>query len=259
MANRIFCVEVGGTFTDWVLVENGRVTKNGKVLSTPEEPAAAVMNALRGGVEDPAGLSAVIHGSTVATNAVLERKGAVTGLMTTRGFRDVLQIQRQSKSRLFDLFYRQPDPLVPRDRIVEVSERIGPRGEVWRPLELEDLAQRLGELVEHGTESMAVCLLHSYANPTHELALSRYLEERYPRLYVTLSSEVLPRFREYERMSTCTISAYVKPRVDRYLGELESSLSEAGFEGHLSIVQANGGSIPASEARRHAAKMILSG
>ena len=260
MAKQVFCVEVGGTFTDWVLVENDRVAKTGKVLSTPDEPSQGVMNAVKDGLAALADVSAVIHGSTVATNAVLERKGAVTGLLTTKGFRDVLQIQRQSKTKLFDLFYRQPEPLVTRDRIIEVTERMGPHGEVWHALALDDLPDRLHQLVEEGgTESLAICLLHSYANPEHELQLARYLEDHFPDLYVTLSSEVLPRFREYERMSTCTISAYVKPRVDRYVADLEHSLHQAGFAGHMSIVQANGGTIPASEARRHAAKMILSG
>ena len=260
MAKQNFYVEVGGTFTDWVLVENDRVTKTGKVLSTPDKPAKGVMNSVKDGLATLEGVSAVVHGSTVATNAVLERKGAVTGLLTTKGFRDVLQIQRQSKTRLFDLFYRQPEPLVLRDRIIEVSERMGPHGEVRQQLALDGLTDQLYQLVEEGgTESVAVCLLHSYANPEHELQLARYLEDHFPRLYVTLSSEVLPRFREYERMSTCTISAYVKPRVDRYVANLEHSLHQAGFTGHLSIVQANGGTIPASEARRHAAKMILSG
>jgi N-methylhydantoinase A len=260
MAEKIFSVEVGGTFTDWVVVEDGGVVATGKVPSTPTEPAVGVMRAASEALDNLGSVTSVIHGSTGATNAVLERKGAVTAVLTTQGFRDVLQIQRQSKTRLFDLFYRQPEPLVPRDRVIEVHERIGPRGEVWHQLELTGLSDRVRELItESGLESVAICLLHSYANADHERKLARFLEDHFPDLQLTLSSEVLPRFREYERVSTCTIGAYLKPRVARYIADLERSLQQARFGGKLSIVQANGGIIPATDAREHAAKMILSG
>ncbi|UCH26215.1 MAG: hydantoinase/oxoprolinase family protein, partial [Trueperaceae bacterium] len=260
MAEKIFSVEVGGTFTDWIVVENGRVVATGKVPSTPAAPATGVMRAAAEALDNLDSVTALIHGSTVATNAVLERNGAVTAVLTTQGFRDVLQIQRQSKTRLFDLFYRQPEPLVPRDRIIEVLERIGPRGEVWHQLELAGLGDRIRELIlKSGLESVAICLLHSYANAEHERKLAHFLEDRFPDLQLTLSSELIPRFREYERVSTCTIDAYLKPRVARYIADLETSLQRTRFAGKLSIVQANGGIIPATEAREHAAKMILSG
>ena len=254
-----FCVEVGGTFTDWLLVAGRQVVGRGKVLSTPKQPAQGVMQAFAEALVSGDRVAAIIHGSTVATNAVLERKGAATSLITTEGFRDLLDIQRQTRTRLFDLFYRHPEPLIRRDRILEVAERLAPGGEVRRPLELAGLEGRLERQLECGVESVAICLLHSYANPGHERALAEQLRSRFPDLYLTLSSEVLPRFREYERASTTVISAYLKPQVDRYVRALERSLEEGGFAGNLAIMQANGGTVPASEVRRHAARMVLSG
>ena len=253
-------VEVGGTFTDWVLTEGSRIVRVGKVLSTPAHPDVGVMNALEEAGVGLDQLSALVHGSTIATNVVIERKGAVTALVTTTGFRDVLAIQRQAKQRLFDLFYKHPEPLVPRHRVLEVTEKVAPDGSIRQPLALDGLLETLDRLIrEDGVQSVAVCLLHAYANPTHEEAVERALAERFPGLHVSLSSDVLPRFREYERASTVVMSAYTKPVVDRYLGHLERRLSDGGFTGHLNIIQANGGSVPAPAIRRHAVKMILSG
>ncbi len=253
-------VEVGGTFTDWVLTEGSRIVRVGKVLSTPAHPDVGVMNALEEAGVGLDQLSALVHGSTIATNVVIERKGAVTALVTTSGFRDVLAIQRQAKQRLFDLFYKHPEPLVPRHRVLEVTEKVAPDGSIRQPLALDGLLETLDRLIrEDGVQSVAVCLLHAYANPTHEEAVERALAERFPGLHVSLSSDVLPRFREYERTSTVVMSAYTKPVVDRYLGRLEQRLADGGFTGHLNIIQANGGSVPAPAIRRHAVKMILSG
>ncbi len=253
-------VEVGGTFTDWVLTEGSRIVRVGKVLSTPAHPDVGVMNALEEAGVGLDQLSALVHGSTIATNVVIERKGAVTALVTTTGFRDVLAIQRQAKQRLFDLFYKHPEPLVPRHRVLEVTEKVAPDGSIRQPLALDGLLETLDRLIrEDGVQSVAVCLLHAYANPAHEEALERALADRFPHLHVSLSSDVLPRFREYERTSTVVMSAYTKPVVDRYLGRLEQRLADGGFTGHLNIIQANGGSVPAPAIRRHAVKMILSG
>jgi N-methylhydantoinase A len=253
-------VETGGTFTDWVLSRGGRVEATGKVMSTPAEPERAVLAAVAECGVPPATLGALIHGSTVVTNAVLEHKGARTCLLTTKGFRDVLLIQRQAKTRLFDLFYRQPEPLVSRDHIVEVDERIAPDGSVRRPLRdfgFVDEVRRLA--AEEGIQSIAICLLHAYANPAHEIAVEEALIAAQPGMAVSRSSDVLPQFREYERTSTCVISAYAKPVMDGYLSRLEDGLRARGFAGPVTIVQANGGTIPARAIRRHAAKMILSG
>lgn len=253
-------VEVGGTFTDWVVTQGERVLRVGKVLSTPSRPAVGVMNALSDAGVPLVDLDALVHGSTIATNIVVERKGAVTALITTAGFRDVIAIQRQAKQRLFDLFYKHPEPLVPRHRVLEVAEKIAPDGSIRQPLALDGVMDRLERLIrDDGVQSVAVCLLHAYANPVHEIAIERAMAARFPGLHVSLASDVLPRFREYERTSTVAMSAYTKPVVDSYLGHLEHQLAESGFQGHLSIIQANGGSVPARAIRRHAVKMILSG
>jgi N-methylhydantoinase A len=253
-------VEVGGTFTDWVVTRGAEIVRVGKVVSTPGHPDIGVMNALADAGVSLKDLGTLVHGSTVATNVVLERKGAATALITTEGFRDVLAIQRQAKQRLFDLFYKHPEPLVSRDRILEVREKIAPDGTVRTPIALDGIVDDIQRLAaEHGVRSIAVSLLHSYANPAHEEAIERALSERVQDLSVSLSSDVLPRFREYERTSTVVMSAYTRPIVDRYLGGLERRLAEGGFQGHLNIIQANGGSVPAAAIRRHAIKMILSG
>ena len=253
-------VEVGGTFTDWVVTQGSRVVRVGKVLSTPARPEVGVMNALEEAGVRLDQLSTLVHGSTIATNVVVERKGAATALITTAGFRDVIAIQRQAKQRLFDLFYKHPEPLVPRHRVLEVTEKIAPDGALREPLAIDGLVDRLDRLIrEDRVQSVAVCLLHSYANPVHEEAIERALAERFPGLHISLSSDVLPRFREYERTSTVVMSAYTKPVVDRYLGHLEQRLADEGFAGHFNIIQANGGSVPAPAIRRHAVKMILSG
>jgi N-methylhydantoinase A len=260
VGKRKFCVEVGGTFTDWVLVDGDAIVATGKVPSTPSEPALGVLTAAQEALVPLDTVEAIMHGSTVATNAVLERTGATTALLVTEGFRDVLDIQRQTKSKLFDLFYRHPGPLVPRDRIIEVRERVGPGGDTRVPLDLEGVADAVeGVVARDGVTSVAICCLHSYANPEHEERLERHLEERFPDLSVSRSSSVLPRFREYERMSTTVISAYLRPKVDGYVKHLDAAFTEAGFAGHLSIMQANGGTVPADHVRRHAARMVLSG
>jgi N-methylhydantoinase A len=253
-------IETGGTFTDWVLSRGGRVEATGKVMSTPAEPERAVLAAVAECGVPLSEIAALIHGSTVVTNAVLEHKGARTCLVTTKGFRDVLLIQRQAKTRLFDLFYRQPEPLVSRDHILEVDERMAPDGSVRRPLTDFGFVEQVRRLVaDDGIQSVAICLLHAYANAAHELAIEKALAAALPGVAVTRSSDVLPQFREYERTSTCVISAYAKPVIDRYLARLEQELRARAFAGPLTIVQANGGTVPAGAIRRHAAKMILSG
>ena len=253
-------IETGGTFTDWVLSRGDRIEATGKVMSTPAEPERAVLAAVAECGVSPSQIAALIHGSTVVTNAVLEHKGARTCLVTTKGFRDVLLIQRQAKTRLFDLFYRQPEPLVSRDLIIEADERMGPEGEVRQPLTDFSFVDEVRRLVRAAQiQSVAISFLHAYANPAHEIAAEDALVAALPGVAVTRSSDVLPQFREYERTSTCVISAYAKPVVDRYLARLEDRLRDGGFRGPVTIVQANGGTIPARAIRRHAAKMILSG
>jgi N-methylhydantoinase A len=254
-------VEVGGTFTDMMVMSDkaGIVTK-GKVLSTPKNPEKGVLDAVKLSEIDVERLATFVHGFTIATNAVLERKGARTCLLTTKGFKDVIFIQRQSRKKLYDLSYRHPQPLVDKDMVLEVSERVRADGTIELPLDEKELIRGLEAFISSKKpSSLAVCLLHSYKNPDHEILIKRMIAERFPDLYVTCSSEILPEFREYERASTCIISAYEKPIVERYLRRLENSLEEEGFQGNFFIFQSNGGIIPAEAAREQAVRTILSG
>lgn len=245
-------VDTGGTFTDLVVFTEAAIRVH-KVLSTPDDPARAILTGLRDlGVADT--LAALVHGSTVATNAVLEHKGVCTGLITTAGFRDVLAIGRQTRPKLYDLRVQKEPPLVPRDRRVEVVERLNERGEVLIPLDERSLARALQELQAAGVEAIAICLLFSFANPTHERIVAE--AARRTGVYVSASCEVLPEFREYERTSTVVLNAYVGPLIDRYLGRLEEALPDSAV---LRIMQSNGGSISSEMARREAARTLLSG
>jgi N-methylhydantoinase A len=252
MAKSVVGVDTGGTFTDFVVSDDG-VLRVHKVLSTPGNPAEAILRGLRElHVGDD--LAALVHGSTVATNAVLERKGVRTGLITTAGFRDVLEIGRQTRPKLYALRVEREPPLVPRDLRVEVRERLDERGAVLTPLDPDSIDEAIAVLKLAEVDSVAVCLLFSFANPAHEQAV--VAAARAAGFHVSASSEVLPEFREYERTSTVVLNAYVAPIMDRYLGELERSLPG---EAPLRIMQSNGGSISAATARREAARTLLSG
>ncbi len=252
MANVVVGVDTGGTFTDFVLLEDGELRVH-KVLSTPSDPANAILQGLSDlGVG--ADLAALVHGSTVATNAVLERKGVKTGLITTEGFRDVLEIGRQTRPKLYAIRVEREPTLVPRDLRVEVTERLDELGDVLIPLDDDTVDEAISALSRAGVESVAVCLLFSFANPDHERRVA--LAARGAGFHVSASSEVLPEFREYERTSTVVLNAYVAPIMDRYLGRLEQSLPG---DATLRIMQSNGGSISAATARQEAARTLLSG
>jgi N-methylhydantoinase A len=242
-------VDAGGTFTDFVVVRDDGRLESFKLRSNPASPASVILAGLeRIGI--PAGSSApktdVVHGSTVATNALLERKGARTAFVTTRGFEDLIAIGRQNRPELYNLTPAPARPLVPRELCFGVDERILFDGSVERPLRIEDLRARLA-----GAESIAICLLHSYRNDAHERALLDALRDF---AYVCASCDVSPEFREFERASTTVINASVGPLMDRYLEELES-----GSPYPVAIMQSNGGFLTAAEARRNAVRTILSG
>ncbi|WP_322480980.1 hydantoinase/oxoprolinase family protein, partial [Thermogemmatispora sp.] len=245
-------VDTGGTFTDLVLFQEGRLRVH-KVFSTPHDPSQAILEGLQELGALPR-LRTLVHGSTVATNAVLEGKGARTGLITTAGFRDVLEIGRQTRPSLYNLRVQKVPPLVPRERRVEVVERLNERGEVLVPLDEGSLEEALTRLEREQVEAVAVVLLFSFANPAHERRVAEAARQR--GWYVSASAEVLPEFREYERTSTLVLNAYVGPLIDRYLGQLEQALP-AGTG--LRIMQSNGGSISSAMARREAARTLLSG
>jgi N-methylhydantoinase A len=257
-------VDVGGTFTDLVAFEEAtgaiRVTK---VPSTPRAPAQGVLNGLRKlqrvlGVA-PETIEFFIHGTTVATNALIERKGVRAALVVTEGFRDVLHIGRQTRPRLYDFFARRPDPLIPRHLRYEVPERVLATGEVLRPLEEAAVRAVAREIAAQGVEAVAVCLLHAYANPRHERRVRDLLHAALPGVKVTLSSEVLPEFKEYERMSTTVINAYVMPIVERYLRQIEAGLQGLGVGAGLNVMQSNGGVMTAETASRKSVHTVLSG
>lgn len=245
-------IDTGGTFTDIVLFQEGNLRVH-KVLSTPNDPSQAILDGLNQLIAMEH-LEVLVHGSTVATNAVLERKGVLTGLITTAGFRDVLEIGRQTRPKLYDLRVQNVPPLVPRSRRVGVVERLNERGEVMIPLDENSLKAALQELQKAGVEAVAISLLFSFANPEHEQKVAEATRDI--GVYVSASYEVLPEFREYERTSTVVLNAYVGPLIERYLTRLEKALPK---EAVLRIMQSNGGSISSAMARSEAARTLLSG
>jgi N-methylhydantoinase A len=256
-------VDIGGTFTDVVLLgEDGSVLTR-KLLTTPDDYGRAVVDGVRGLLEqgglDASGLREIVHGTTVATNAVVELSGAPTGLITTRGFRDVLEIRRIRSPELYNLFYRKPPPLVPRRHRLEVDERIDHTGAVVRPLDLDATERALERLVADGITSVAVCFLNSYANPAHEQAVGELARRRFPALELSLSSDVLPEIREYERTSTAVINAYLKPVMRSYLRALAAELSRATIRAPLLIMQSNGGIMTAEAAEERPIHIVESG
>jgi N-methylhydantoinase A len=252
-------IEIGGTFTDLVCTgpDGVRVLK---VPSTPARPDEAAFHALEAAGIAPADIAEFVHGSTVATNAVLERRGARLALLVTEGFRDVLLLGRQDKQRLFDLRYVKPTPLIERADSLEVPERMLADGSALRPFDAEGFAPRLEALLARGgIGGVAICLVNAYANPAHERALADLVGRLAPGLPVTCSHEVSQEFREYERASTTALSAYVQPVLDAYLGRMEARLREGGFRGAFSVMQSNGGRVPAEAMRRNAASALVSG
>ena len=255
-------VDIGGTFTDIVFLgEDGqRLTK--KVSSTVDNYAAAIVAGIEALIRER-GLDAeiieLLHGTTVASNAILELKGARTGLITTRGFRDVLEIRTLRMPRLYDLSWTKPPPLVERRLRVEVDERINVRGEIERPLSEADAARAIEKLVGEGVEAIAVCLIHSYANPVHEELIKRVAERIAPSVTLCISAEVLPEIKEYERTSTTVINAYVRPIVEKYLSRLIAELQGIGIGAPLLLMQSNGGLTTAKAAALTPMNIIESG
>lgn len=245
-------IDIGGTFTDFVIFSSSdQSLKRFKIPSTPADPAQAVLQGLS---QLPQHLSRhIVHGSTVATNAILERKGARAALITTEGFQDILQIGRQDRPALYDLFPAIPDPLVPREWCLEMSERLDVEGNVVNPLGKAGLEPIVEYLKRHAIQSVAVSFLFSFVNPSHERWVTERLREE--GFFVTASSELLPEFREYERTSTTVVNAYVSPILDAYLGRLEQEMNPAEFH----ILQSNGGRISVAQARGHGVRSILSG
>src|SRR5262249_1717188 len=260
-------IDVGGTFTDLVAIDGAGRTVFAKSLSTPEDQSIGVMSGLQELArrlvmplaEMLAATTRLVHGTTVATNALLERKGARVALLTTAGHRDVLEMREGLKPNRYDLRTPPPEPLVPRELRFGVRERLKPNGEVLIPLDHASLDEAIVAIRQSGATSVAICFLHAYRNPEHEIATAGRLERELAGVSLSLSSEVLPQIKEYERVSTTVVNAYVGPIVRRYLGRLEKCLQEAGFKGGLFVILSHGGIAPVEEASRLAAATVLSG
>jgi N-methylhydantoinase A len=260
-------VDVGGTYTDLVATDETGRTIFAKSPSTPADQSIGVMAGLeelarRLGVTRAEMLAATdrfVHGTTVATNALLERKGAKVALLTTEGHRDVVEMREGLKPDRYDLRSPPPEPLVPRERRLGVHERLKADGSAAIPLDAASLGEAIAAVKQSGATSVAVCFLHSYLNPIHELAAVERLTKELPDVGISRSSDVLPQIKEYERVSTTIVNAYVAPIVRRYLQNLERRLKEAGFNGTLFVVLSHGGMAPVEEASRLAAGTVLSG
>ena len=258
-------VDVGGTFTDVVCRAAGRPVMAMKVPTTRKDPSRAIMTAIRQMTENwdiPADrITRFVHGTTVATNAVLERRGPKIGLLTTRGFKDVLEIGRQMRQQMYDVVLRPETPvfLAPGALRKEANERLAADGEVIVPLDEASVEQASAELVAAGVEAVAICFLHSFLNPAHERRAGEIIRTAHPGLYVSLSSEVDPAFREYERTVVTAFDAYIKPVIDRYLANLEVGLKTAGVSAPLQVMQSRGGVAISSVARERPVRLFLSG
>src|SRR3990172_5261894 len=257
-------VDIGGTFTDLVWADEATgAVRVGKVLTTPKDPAQAVEQGIVALLQDagsaPASVRTLIHGTTLATNALIERKGARTGLLTTAGFRDALEIGREGRDDMYDLFIDQPTPLLPRPLRLEVPERLLPDGSVLRPLDEEGARAAIAALMAEGVEAIAISLLHAYRNPAHERALAALVARIAPGLPVSRSSEVLPHIREFERTSTTVANVYVMPLMARYLDDLERKLADMGIPGRFYIMLSSGGIATPETAKRLPIRLVESG
>ena len=256
---KILGIDIGGTFTDIVALDKGLGSlRIGKVSTTCQDASLGVISGL-----DELNLSypeveLVIHGTTAATNAVLERKGARCGLITTRGFRDILELRRRDRPHLYGLTGSY-EPLIPRNRRCEASERISAEGEVLLPLQTTEVIEAAQHLVAAGVEALVISFLNAYVNPSHELQAKALLKERWPDLYTVASCEILPVLREFERTSTAVVNAYVQPVVSRYLIKLQERLTERGYAKDILVMQSNGGMMSVEGAREFPVNTILSG
>ena len=256
--------DIGGTFTDFVLRNNAtQKTCFLKVTSTPSNPEIAVLSGLKQILKEantaPKCVGTVLHATTIATNAILERKGASTALITTKGFRDVLLIGRQKRYETYDLYINKPEPLVQRKHIIEVTERTDFDGSISTSIDPRSLDIAIEKLIELKSDAVAISLINSYANPSNEQVIKDAILRKAPHLSVSVSSEISPKFREYERTNTAVSNAYVQPILDRYIGQLESALTTEGFKNDLFVMQSNGGLVSTKIARKYPIRVVESG
>ncbi len=264
MAEYALGIDIGGTFTDIVVYDQSHaVSFSHKELTTPDAPHLGVIAGIRRLFEAEhlayRDVARMVHATTLFTNAVVERKGAPTGLITTEGFRDTLEMGRERKYELYDLFIEFPEPLVRRRLRLEVPERIGPDGSIERPLDETALIERTRELAEQGVQSLAVVFLHAYANPVHERRARELIEHEFPQLFVSLSYDVSPQIREYERTSTTVVNAYIKVLAESYLELLTTEVAKLGIKAPLFMMLSNGGLTNIGEAKRVPVELLESG
>jgi N-methylhydantoinase A len=255
--------DIGGTFTDIVISRDDGELVIAKVPSTPPDFANGLVHGVQTGLRAIRGnseiISEILHGCTVATNAILEHRGARTALFTTRGFRDVLELRRIRVPRLYDPLYEKPRPLVPRELRFEVDERVAADGTVVVPLTDKAISAALDLIERHEPEAVAICFLHSYRNPDHELRLGAALRRAFPDLFVSLSVEVLPEIKEYERTSTTVVNSYIGPRVSRYLADMKRNLTKSGIAAPIILMKSGGGAASAEEILSLPAQIVECG
>ena len=257
-------VDIGGTFTDIILLDqSGGAQFSSKVLTTHDNPSRGVLDGVTALLSsqniDPADIVRVVHATTLFTNALIERKGACTGLLTTRGFRDNLELGRERKYELYDLNIENPRPLVPRNLRLEVDERVDATGTVLKPLDETQLLVQASALIERGVTSIAVLFLHSYADPAHERAAAAALLKRFPDMTITTSHEVVSEIREFERASTTVANAYIKPLARHYLDHMAAQFAKLGVKAPLLVMLSNGGMTHLEEAKRTPVQLLESG
>lgn len=264
MSDRSLGIDIGGTFTDFVLIDMAtRSLRVWKVLTTPQDPTLAITRGVAAQpIADVGGLDSlarIIHGTTLVANTIIERKGAKVGLIMTSGHRDVLEIGNELRYDLHNLFMERPKPIVPRSLRKGVRERISTNGEVLLPLDDTSLESALSELLADGVEIVAVCLLNSFVNPSHENRVASLIEEKASHLPVVVSNKVAPEIREYERVSTTTLNAYVRPIVQQYLAELRNRMKALGLQGEIYIMLSSGGFTTMDAAAQYPIRLIESG
>lgn len=256
-------LDIGGTFTDFVLLDPRGGVHVHKVLTTPEDPADAALQGIRE-LLDAAGVGIqqvelLVHSTTLVTNALIQQHGAPTGLLTTRGFRDVLEMRDERRYDIYDLFLSWPTPLVPRDRRLTIDERLTRDGDVLVEPSEKEIVAAVADLLARGTEALAISFLHAYKNPAHEQKAAEIVRRHHPDLPVTLSSEVAPVMREYERTSTAVADAFVRPLAEAYLGKMEVGLERQGFTGRFYLMLSGGGSASVASARQYPIRLVESG
>lgn len=257
-------IDIGGTFTDFVLFDtNSNQLYFAKTLTTYPDPTVGIFNGVKE-LEDKfdfpvKDMNGIVHGTTLVTNAVIERKGAKTAFITTKGFEDVLEIGREMRYDIYDIFLTMPKPLVPRNLRMGVSERVDIEGNIVTPLDEDALQSLASTLKENGIEAVGVCLLNSFANTAHEKTVGDYLAQHVPNMYYSLSSEIMPEIREYERSSATAMNAYVQPITDKYLKDFETQLRTAGFEGNINIMISSGRLTTIDGARKSPIHLLESG